>query len=188
MAQPNEQSEFATFQTTFLLVIGIIFAVIAGATASRYLGVPIFSTNSVTLPNGAVLRQHYWPYMDRHETLYAPNGQTILMHSVDLVCFNDRYVEATPAGHVTEESLIYDTLEQWSYTWESFETVGQWTDFMWSTGLASQQGCGGYFQSMLGPQLLYRDFHSHLRVRCADANPSGPLRTGRDWVHDVCAP
>lgn len=134
--------------------------------------------DSVTLPNGMILRREFdFSRYGRHD-MFAADGRTRLAWNIEFVCFDDRYVEVgeIPGG----QGGMFDALsvESRPLSGEHRKIAGR--------ALAGGHGCNGYYTGMLGPDLLYDGDNRPFLPPCDWRNFANPALRHKDWLLRPC--
>lgn len=135
--------------------------------------------DSVTLPNGMILRREFdFSRYGRHD-MYAADGQMVLVRGVDMVCFDDRFIEVVAMD--TRRGGIFDALSagSWSLRGKDSEVAQR--------ALAGGHGCNGYYTGMLGPDLLYDGDDRPFLPPCDWRNFANPALRHKDWLLRPCS-
>ena len=136
--------------------------------------------DSVTLPNGMVLKREFdFTWIDRND-MFAADGRTQLARAIEFVCFNDRFVLVY--AYEREQSGLFDA-----------ETGGKVPGKEYDTAFAAsgldpdRRTCGGgYFAGMLGPGLLYDGMKFPFLPPCSWRNTENRTLARRDWFERPC--
>lgn len=134
--------------------------------------------DSVTLPNGMVVRREFDFTFTGRDDLFAPDGRTRLAWDIEFVCFDDRYVEvsADPGGR----GGMFDAL-----------SVGSWSlrgkdRKIAERALTGGHGCNGYYTGMLGASLLYDGNRRPFLPPCDWRNFANPALRHKEWLLRPC--
>lgn len=175
---PGWLAKFA--RAVFWLVWGISVLALALLAVSTAGWLTRFS-DSVTLPNGFVLKREadLW-FRDRHD-MFADDGRTPIARDIEGVCFNDHFVEvySYKRGH----GGLYDAATNGRVPPAEFD------EGLKASGLSVKgKTCNGYFTGMLGPGLLYDGMRAPFLPSCAWRNLENPELADRRWFERPCDP
>lgn len=157
-----------TFAWSIAVVVVLVFIQLCVSTAfwlTRY-------NDSVTLPNGMILRREFDFQWTERGDLYAADGGTLLARDVEFVCFDDRYVQA---------GRLFDAETGGPVAFEDRPEINE------GHGLrAGRGGCNGYYTGMLGPGLLYDGLEAPFLPPCEWRNFDNPTLKDRAWLNRPC--
>ena len=137
--------------------------------------------DSVTLPNGFVLRREFDFWFNDRDDMFASDGRRVLARDVEFVCFNDRFVEVT--SYERGQGGLYDAKTQ------SRVPRGSYDEMLAESGLSVRgKTCNGYFTPMLGPGLLYDGMKAPFQPRCASRNLDNTELKDPRWFERPCVP
>lgn len=145
------------------------------------LATPIFLRkfrDSVTLPNGMVVRREFDFSRMGRDDLFAADGRTRLVRDVDMICFDDRYVFAL--AFAEGQGGFFDLLSA-----DARPMRGADRDAA-EEALAGGHGCGGYYTGMLGAEFLYDGNNRPFLPPCNWRNFSNPVLQHKDWLLRPC--
>lgn len=135
-------------------------------------------SDSVTLPNGMILKRAFdLAKIERHD-LFATDGRTALARDVELVCFNDRYVKVY--SYDRKHGGVYDGATDRPVPISASKEVHA------ASGLLGGHGCNGYYTGMVGPGLLYDGMVSPFLPPCSWRNLENPILTDSSWFERPC--
>jgi hypothetical protein len=129
-----------------------------------------------TLPNGMIVKREYadWLLTDAYYDIYAPDGVTLRIPDVWMICFNDRYLRAVQRRPGQGIFDGYDNGRQLSgpeYTSarrELYQPSGR---------------CNGYFTRILEPQTLHPNYRHRFLPPCEWRNSNNPSLRNRAWIN-----
>ena len=121
-----------------LSVLGLtLLAVGSAGWLTRY-------NDSVTLPNGFVLKRQFDFWFDDRDDMFAADGRTVLARDIEFLCFNDRFVEVT--SYERGQGGLYDAKAQGRVPRGKFE------EMLEQSGLSVKgKTCNGYFTACSDP-------------------------------------
>ena len=158
------------------IAAALFFLLILLATAGH---LRIFA-DSVTLPNGMILKREFdFSRYGRHD-MFAADGRTRLVRNIEMVCFDDRYVEVL--AYQAGDGGLFDAQSA-----DGRPLSGDSRDAA-ERRLAGGHGCNGYYTGMLGPGLLYDGFSEPFLPPCAWRNFSNPALKHKEWLLRPCEP
>ena len=135
--------------------------------------------DSVTLPNGMIIRRELDFSGTERDDMFASDGRTKLARDIEFVCFNDRYVKVL--GYERTSSGLYDGATQSKVPQLRYDEVYA------ESGLGgNRRACNGYFIGMLGPGLLYDGMRLPFLPLCAWRNMDNPTLSDRSWFERPC--
>lgn len=135
-------------------------------------------SDSVTLPNGMILKREFDLSKTERDDLFASDGRTALARDVEFVCFNDRYVKIY--SYDRKYSGIYDGATDRPVPINASKEVHA------ASGLIGGHGCNGYYTGMVGPSLLYDGMVSPFLPPCSWRSLNNPTLTERSWFARPC--
>jgi hypothetical protein len=135
--------------------------------------------DSVTLPNGMILKRELDLLNTERDDMFASDGRTRLARDIEFVCFNDRYVRVSAYDRAS--SGLYDGRTQSKVPYERSDDVYA------ESGLGgNRRACNGYFIGMLGPGLLYDGMDPPFLPYCDWRNLANPTLSDRSWFERPC--
>jgi hypothetical protein len=135
--------------------------------------------DSVTLPNGFVLKRQFDFWFDDRDDMFAADGRTVLARDIEFLCFNDRFVEVT--SYERGQGGLYDAKARGRVPRGKFE------EMLEASGLSVKgKTCNGYFTGMLGAGLLYDGMTAPFLPPCAWRNLDKPTLSDPSWFERPC--
>jgi hypothetical protein len=135
--------------------------------------------DSVTLPNGMILKRELDFSSTERDDMFASDGRTRLASDIEFVCFNDRYVRVS--AYDRSSSGLYDGLTQDKVPDQRSHEVYA------ASGLGgNRRACNGYFIGMVGPGLLYDGMRPPFLPPCAWHNLDNPTLSDPSWFERPC--
>lgn len=127
---------------------------------------------SYALPNNMIIKRVFdFSFHGRYD-LYASDGRTVLASSVDMMCFDDRYIEVS--AEMGGGLIDGETSSHIPYS----ETEAR-SEVMLRKGPYS---CNGYYKGWLGPGLLFERNKEPFVPRCDWRNLDNPDLKNREWL------
>ncbi len=157
-----------------LVAIGILAVLILIGYMNRF-------TDSVTLPNGMILKREFdFSKRERHD-MFASDGRRVLSRDIEGVCFNDRYVRVIT--YTRGQGGLFDRMTDSRVPADdrdAYQAIVQ------ASGLEGGHGCNGYYIGMVGPGLLYGGPEPFL-PSCDGRNLSNQSLADRSWFDRPCS-
>ena len=138
-------------------------------------------TDSVTLPNGMILKREFDFSKRERDDMFASDGRTVLARDIEGVCFNDRYVLVN--AYTREQGGLFDRMTDGRVPTDDQDAYLATEQ---ASGLQGDRGCNGYYFAWLGPGLLYGG-PEPFRPSCDWRNLSNQSLADRSWFDRPCS-
>ncbi len=138
-------------------------------------------TDSVTLPNGMILKREFDFSRFGRNDMFASDGRRVLARDIEGVCFNDRYVLV--AAYTREQGGLFDRMTDSRVPADdrdAYQAIEK------ASGLQGDRGCNGYYFAWLGPVLLYGG-PEPFRPLCDWRNLNNQSLADRSWFDRPCS-
>lgn len=127
---------------------------------------------SYVLPNGMIVKRVFdYTLRGRHD-LYASDGRTVLSSDIDMMCFDDRYIEVYAekgGGLIDGETGRHISAAE--------------SDARKRVGLRKgPYSCNGYYKGWLSPGLLFERNKEPFVPRCDWLNVDNPHLKNLGWL------
>ena len=147
------------------VVVAALGLLLLGASMIQWAG-----TAETVLPNGFILRGQ--------SVVMSADHRDVLTKQAELVCFDDRFLIATPlqgGKHVVLDRLSPGPAGPPPQDREQALAL-----------LDAPGGCNGYFNRMIPPGLLHDAAEWPALPPCDSVNRQNPALTNRDWLERPC--